>query len=180
MLERTLVILKPDAVQRKLCGKIITMFEEAGFNIVDAKMTVASKEIVERHYPNNNKWYTAVGNKSITNFQEQGLDIVKVMGTDDASEIGKTIKNWLVEYITSRPNLVMVIEGNTAIKNVRKMCGNTIPANADPSTIRGRFSIDSSDVANAQHRPVHNLVHASGELDEAKYEIALWFGSENA
>ena len=126
MLERTLVILKPDAVQRKLCGKIITMFEEAGFNIVDAKMTIASRELVERHYPNNNKWYTAVGNKSITNFQEQGLNIVDVMGTDDALEIGKTIKNWLVEYITSGPVLVMVLEGNNAIKNVRKMCGNML------------------------------------------------------
>ena len=180
MLERTLIILKPDAVKRKLCGKIISIFEEAGFNIVESKMITPSKELVERHYPNNNKWYVAVGNKSISNFAEQGVDIVKVMGTDDALTIGKTIKGWLVDYMTSGPVIAMVLEGNNAIKNVRKMCGNTIPSVADPSTIRGRFSLDSSDVANAEHRPVHNLIHASGELDEAKYEISLWFGSENA
>lgn len=179
MLERTLVILKPDAVQRKLCGKIISIFEEAGFNIVDAKFTHASKELVERHYPNNNKWYTSVGNKSITNYQEQGLDIKNTMGTDDPLEIGKIVKKWLVEYMTSGPVLAMVLEGNNAIKNVRKMCGNTIPSSAEPSTIRGKFSIDSSDMANSEHRPVKNLIHASGEPDEAKYEIALWFGSES-
>jgi nucleoside-diphosphate kinase len=177
MLERTLIILKPDAVKRKLCGKIISMFEEAGFNIVDAKLITPSRELVDRHYPNNNKWYIAVGNKSISNFTEQGLNISEVMGTDDALTIGKKIKEWLIDYMTSGPVMAMVLEGNNAIKNVRKMCGNTIPASADPSTIRGRFSIDSSDVANAEHRPVHNLIHASGEVDEAKYEISLWFGN---
>lgn len=177
MLERTLIILKPDAVKRKLCGKIISMFEEAGFNIVDAKLITPSRELVDRHYPNNNKWYIAVGNKSISNFTEQGLNISEVMGTDDALTIGKKIKEWLIDYMTSGPVMAMVLEGNNAIKNVRKMCGNTIPASAEPSTIRGRFSIDSSDVANAEHRPVHNLIHASGEVDEAKYEISLWFGN---
>ncbi len=180
MLEKTLVILKPDAVKRQLCGRIISMFEDAGFKIIATKMTIAPKELLERHYPSNNKWYTSVGNKSIDNFKEVGLDIKDVMGTDDPLEIGKTVKKWLVDYMTSGPVLAMVLEGNNAIKNVRKMCGNTIPSNADPSTIRGKFSIDSSDVANAEHRPVHNLIHASGEPDEAKYEISLWFGSENA
>lgn len=179
MIEKTLIILKPDAVKRKLCGKIISMFENAGFNIVDAKMIIPSKELVERHYPNNNKWYVAVGNKSINNFAEQGLDIVSVMGTDDALTIGKKIKEWLVEYMTSGYVLAMVLEGNNAIKNVRKMCGNTIPSVADPSTIRGKFALDSSDVANAEHRSVYNLIHASAEPDEAKYEISLWFGLEN-
>ncbi len=178
MIEKTLVILKPDAVQRKLCGKIISIFEEAGLDIVDAKLITAEKALVERHYPNNNKWFTAVGNKSIDNYKEQGLDIIKTMGTDDALTIGKTIKGWLVDYMTAGPIMVMVLQGNNAIKNVRKICGNTIPANADPSTIRGRFSIDSSDTANAEKRPVNNLVHASGELDEAKYEISLWFGGD--
>ena len=88
-------------------------------------------------------------------------------------------KELLVDYMTSGPVIAMVLEGNNAIKNVRKMCGNTIPSVADPSTIRGKFSLDSSDVANAQHRPVHNLIHASVEPEEAKYEISLWFGSEN-
>ena len=117
--------------------------------------------------------------KSIDNFKEQGIDIKTVMGTDDPLEIGKTVKKWLVDYMTSGPVFAFVLEGNNAIKNVRKMCGNTIPSNAEPSTIRGKFSIDSSDIANPEHRPVHNLIHASGAVDEAEYEISLWFGSEN-
>ena len=64
-------------------------------------MTVAPKELLERHYPSNNKWYTSVGNKSIDNFKEVGLDIKDVMGTDDPLEIGKTVKKWLVDYMTS-------------------------------------------------------------------------------
>ena len=178
MKEKTLVILKPDAVQRKLCGRIISIFEDAGFDIVAAKLLVPSKDVLERHYPNNNNWFIGAGNKSIANFKEQGLDIKDVMGTEDPLEIGKTIKKWLVEYMTSGPVMAMILEGNNAVKNVRKMCGNTIPSNAEPSTIRGRFSIDSSDVANAEHRPVNNLIHASGEPEEARYEISLWFGSE--
>lgn len=180
MLEKTLVVLKPDAVKRNLCGKIITIFEEANFNILEMKMVIPSKELLERHYPNNNKWYIAVGNKSISNYAEQGLDIVKVMGTDDPLTIGKKVREWLIDYMASGEVLAMVLEGNNAVKNVRKICGNTIPANADPSTIRGRFSIDSSDAANAEQRPIRNLMHASGELDEATYEISLWFGSESA
>ena len=119
MLERTLVILKPDAVQRKLCGKIISIFEEAGFNIVDAKFTHASKELVERHYPNNNKWYTSVGNKSITNYQEQGLDIKNTMGTDDPLEIGKVVKKWLVEYMTS--------DARSSVTDLRRKNGREEP-----------------------------------------------------
>ena len=179
MLERTLIILKPDAVRRKLCGKILNIFEEAGFNIVNVKFFKPSTDLISRHYPNNNSWFISVGNKSINNFKEQGLNIVDVMGTDDPLEIGKTIKSWLVEYMTSGPVIAMILEGNNAVKNVRKMCGNTIPANAEPSTIRGKFSIDSSDLANKEKRPVANLIHASGEVDEAKYEISLWFGNES-
>ena len=178
MREKTLVILKPDAVKRKICGKIISIFEDAGFNILHAKLFTPTKELIERHYPNNNNWFIGAGNKSINNFKEQGLNIVEVMGTDDPLTIGKTIKSWLVEYMTSGNVMALVLEGNNAVKNVRKMCGNTIPSNADPSTIRGKFSIDSSDLANTEKRPVANLIHASGESDEAKYEISLWFGNE--
>ena len=179
MLERTLIILKPDAVKRKLCGKILNIFEEAGFNIVNVKFFKPSTDLISRHYPNNNSWFISVGNKSINNFQEQGLNINDVMGTDDALTIGKTIKAWLINYMTSGEVMAIVLEGNNAVKNVRKMCGNTSPSNADFATIRGRFAIDSADISNKEKRALMNIIHASGTLEEAKYEIALWFGNES-
>jgi nucleoside-diphosphate kinase len=70
----------------------------------------------------------------------------------------------------------MIIEGNFAISNVRRLCGNTLPMEANPASIRGRYSIDSPDLSFAEERPVLNLIHASGNQEEAEYEINLWFG----
>jgi nucleoside-diphosphate kinase len=176
MIERTLVILKPDAVKRKLAGKIITVLEEAGFDIVEAKFFRAEKSLLDRHYPNNNKWFASVGEKAIANYKDQGMDIKSVHGTDNPVEVGKIIKKWLVEYMTDGPVMAMLLQGNGAIRNIRKLCGNTIPMNAEPSTIRGRFSLDSSDLADSEHRSLRNLMHASGNSEEAKFEIELWFG----
>ena len=70
----------------------------------------------------------------------------------------------------------MVWEGSGAVALVRKMIGHTVPAKALPGTIRGDFAYDNPELANAQKRPLYNLVHASGEVAEAEEEIALWFG----
>lgn len=180
MIERTLVILKPDAVKRKLCGRILDIFEEAGFDIVEGRFFTPARELIERHYPSNDKYYASLGNKSLANYKEQGLDIKAELGTDDAREIGISIKGWLVDYMTSGPVMAVVLQGNGAIRNVRKLCGDTLPSNAAPGTIRARFSLDSSDYANAQKRSLHNLMHSSGNADEARYEIELWFGKGKA
>jgi len=80
--------------------------------------------------------------------------------------------------MTSGPVVGMVIEGPDAIRNVRDIVGNTEPRQAKPGTIRGDFSVDSYDLANAQERVIRNLVHASGDKEEAKHEIELWFKPE--
>jgi nucleoside-diphosphate kinase len=97
------------------------------------------------------------------------------MGTDDPHEIGLRVQEWLVEFLTSGPALALVLEGPHAVELVRKIVGVTLPSNAQPGTIRGDYSFDSSALANAQKRPIRNLVHASGDIDEAEFEIALWF-----
>jgi nucleoside-diphosphate kinase len=90
-------------------------------------------------------------------------------------EIGKMIAGWLIDYLSEGPVVAMVVEGNHAVDAVRKICGSTIPLKADPSTIRGSYSIDSMDLANDRKRPGKNVIHSSGNVEEAKYEIGLWF-----
>jgi nucleoside-diphosphate kinase len=81
----------------------------------------------------------------------------------------------LVDFLTSGEVVAMVLEGNAAVPNVRRLCGKTVPLFADPGSIRGRYSLDSPDLANAEKRPIYNLVHASGAPEEAQSEIQLWF-----
>jgi nucleoside-diphosphate kinase len=180
MIERTLVILKPDAVRRKLCGKIVDIFEEAGFDIVEARFFRPTRELVDRHYPAPRKWLANIGAKEAASFSEMGLDIKKVAGTDDPIELGRIVKRQLLDYMTSGPVFAFVLEGNNAIKNVRKLVGSTYPSEAAPGTIRARFALDTPDMAKSERRSIMNLVHASGTAEEAAYEIELWFGKGKA
>jgi nucleoside-diphosphate kinase len=178
VVERTLVLVKPDAVKRGIVGRILTRFEEVGLKMVGLKLVQASREHVEKHYPNTPEWIRGMGEKTLQTYREQGKDPVTEIGTDDAMEIGTMIKNWNVDYLTSGPLLALVLEGAHAISVVRKMCGFTLPAFADPGTIRGDFSITSPIVANELKRAVRNLVHASSDTQEAGYEIAHWFSAD--
>jgi nucleoside-diphosphate kinase len=176
--ERTLVLVKPDGVKRGIVGRVLIRFEEAGLKIVALKMVQVSREYAENHYPNTPEWIRGMGEKTLQSYREQGKDPVKEMGTDDPMEIGNMIKGWNVDYLTSGPLVALVLEGPHAISVVRKMCGFTLPAFADPGTIRGDFSITSPLVANELKRAVRNLVHASSDQDEADYEIGYWFREE--
>jgi nucleoside-diphosphate kinase len=100
------------------------------------------------------------------------------MGTDDNKKIGESVREWLLEYMTSGPVVKMVIKGIHAVDMVRKLCGNTVPALSEMGTIRGDFSVDSSVAANRGKRAIHNLIHASETPEEAKHEIEFWFAPE--
>ncbi|HRQ36871.1 MAG TPA: nucleoside-diphosphate kinase [Chloroflexota bacterium] len=176
MHQRTFVMIKPDGVKRGLVGEIITTFEKAGLKITKLQMMLPSPKIVEQHYPNSDEWFQAAGEKALQGYTDAGLDPVKDFGTDSPIIIGHNIKKWLVEFLCSGEVVIMVAEGNLAIPNVRRLCGNTLPTHADPASIRGRYSIDSPDLSFAEQRPVLNLVHASGNEHEAEFEIRLWFG----
>ncbi|MBE0427259.1 MAG: hypothetical protein IBX72_11530 [Nitrospirae bacterium] len=112
---------------------------------------------------------------TLEGYREYNLDPQKELGTIDPVKIGKIVRNWLMEYMTSSDVVVLILEGNKAVANVRKLAGNTIPLFAAPGTIRGTFAIDSPDKACREKRAVYNLIHASGNLEEAQYEIKLWF-----
>ncbi len=174
--ERTFVMLKPEVAKRQLVGEIIGRLEKTGLKLVALKMVRPTPEMVAKHYPSDEGWLTRVGHKTINGYAKLGIDLVKEMGTDNPLEIGKTIKNWLVKYISSGPVVAMVWEGNRARDIVRKLAGETEPLSAGPGSIRGAVSFDSFEHANRQFRALFNIIHASETEEEAKNEIALWFG----
>ncbi|MFA6005819.1 MAG: nucleoside-diphosphate kinase [Patescibacteria group bacterium] len=175
-MEQTLIVLKPDTVARGLVGEIISRLERVGIKLVAAKVMQADKAMLDKHYPaSRTEFIVGLGNKTIENYQKLGIDLKKDMGTEDALEIGMQIRQWLVDYMMSGPVFAMVWEGPHVIEIVRKLCGPTLCLNAAPGTIRGDFSYDSSYLANTNRRPIKNLMHASGNVEEATYEIPLWF-----
>lgn len=175
MTEETLVVIKPDGVARGLTGRILDQFQDAGLELVRLELRHATAELIEQHYPHDDGWLGSVGGKTLADYERLGLEPTDFFGTADPVAIGKVIKGWLVDYLTQGPVVAMVLRGNEAVSRVRVLSGSTIPAMADPATIRGRFSSDSAAAANAEKRPIQNLVHASGNVEEATHEIGLWF-----
>jgi nucleoside-diphosphate kinase len=175
LVERTLVLVKPDGVKRGIVGRVLTRYEEVGLKVVGLKMVQVTRKHVESHYPNTTEWIQGMGEKTLQTYRDQGKDPLQEIGTEDPMEIGNMIKNWNVDYLTSGPLVAVVLEGVHAISVVRKICGFTLPAFAEPGTIRGDFSITSPIVANELKRAVRNLVHASSDPEEASYEIGHWF-----
>lgn len=177
-MEQTLIVLKPDAVQRGLIGDIIKRFERVGLKMIAAKMIKVDHELANKHYPaDRTEFIVGMANKTLENYKDLGLDPLKDFGTSDPQQIGLKIREWLVEAITAAPVLAMVWEGPHAVELVRKITGHTLPLKSAPGTIRGDFSFDSSALANLNKRLIKNMLHASGNLEEAKLEIALWFKS---
>jgi nucleoside-diphosphate kinase len=177
VVEQTLVILKPDAVARGIMGEIISRFERVGLKMVAGKFMTVSRDLADKHYPSSRtEFIEGMGNKTRENYQDLGLDLAVDFGDKtDAHSIGMVIREWLVDMITSGPVLAMVWEGPHAVELVRKLCGHTLPLKSAPGTIRGDYSYDSSALANFGKRPIKNLMHSSGNLDEAKFEVSLWF-----
>jgi nucleoside-diphosphate kinase len=178
-MEKTLVVLKPDAVKRGLIGEIIKRFENVGLTIVAVKLLTAKKDLVEKHYPNDREeLWLGIGQKTLDNYKDLDMDPKDSLGTDDPKEIGKMVRVWLMDYIMEGPVLAIVLSGPHAVELVRKLTGHTLPLVSLPGTIRGDFSFDSSYLANSSKRPIKNLIHASGNKEEAEYEIPLWFTKE--
>lgn len=174
--ERTLILVKPDGIQRGLIGEILARLERAGLKVVALKMVRAERGVLERHYPADDEWVRTIGGKTREAFQAYGLDVRAQMGTDDPLEIGRQVRRWLVEFMQTTPVVAAVLEGVHAVSATRKIIGSTLPVFAEPGTIRGDFSVDAPTVANQGRRPVRNLIHASGSPEEAAREVALWFG----
>ncbi len=146
-LERTLVVLKPDAVARGLVGRLVQRFEDAGLKIVGVKMAQLDDEMTRKHY------------------------------FDLEERFGAAIYEANARAMQRGPVIAMVLEGVEAVANVRRLVGGTYPNEAPPGTIRGDFAHQSKAYAMSKDKGVANLVHASGNVEEAKYEVELWFGA---
>jgi len=170
-LEKTLVLLKPDAVQRGLIGKIISRFEEAGLKVVAMKMVHPAHDDVDKHYALTEEWMQAVFTKAKAKYEANN----EVFPFSDHLAYGGNIKNQLVTFLKSSPIVALVIEGERAVSLVRKLVGATEPASALPGTIRGDYSHDTYGLSNTQNRALRNLIHASGAVEEANVEIPIWF-----
>mgnify|MGYP001609466767 CR=1 FL=1 len=173
--ERTFAMVKPDGVRRGLTGEIIRRIEQRGLKIIACSVIQPNRAAMDRHYPKDAKWIKRIGEKTMGTYTKYGIDPKKEIGTDDVEKIGRIVREWLLDFMTSGPVVKMVIEGVHAIDMVRKLCGATVPLNAELGSIRGDFSADSPVAANNDKRAIHNLVHASENAEEAKHEIALWF-----
>ena len=143
--ERTLVVLKPDAVVRGLAGRIIQRFEDASLKVIGVKMRELDAEFTRKHY------------------------------FDLEERTGSVVYNATAELMQRGPVIAFVIEGEDAVATVRKMVGSTYPNEAQPGSIRGDFAHQTKAVAVATGKAVANLVHASGNREEAEYEVSLWF-----
>lgn len=144
--QRTLILLKPDALQRGIIGEIITRFERVGASIVGLKMLVSKEDTARNHY------------------------------TDDlAQRRGEEVRDLMVNMLMSGPIVAIVAEGIDIVEVTRKMVGATEPKSAAPGTIRGDYAHVSFGAADSSKKGVFNLIHASGSPEEAVTEIAVWF-----
>lgn len=178
-LERTLIIIKPDAVQRGIIGDIISRFEKVGLKFVGMKMFVPEDDRLTRHYPTDRREFIeGMGQKTLDNYSDLGIDPKEMFGHADPYKIGLQVREWLVDFMKSGPVIAAVLEGPHAVEIVRKIRGFTLPSAAQPGTITGDYSFDSSSLANAGKRSIKNLVHASGNKAEAEHEIPIWFEAD--
>ncbi len=173
--ERTLVIIKPDGVQRSLIGEIIQRFERLGLKMVGIKMVVAKPDHIETHYTIDPEWRVKTGEKTIKAYKDRGE---KHPDGEDPLIITGIILNKLRSYMASGPVIPMVLEGAHAVSIVRKIVGSTEPLSSDVGTIRGDFVLDSYEMSDTGGRSVRNVLHASGSTEEAEKEIDLWFKKE--
>ncbi len=145
-IERSLVLLKLDAINRGVVGEIIQRFERTGLKLAGLKLVWSDKDTALKHY------------------------------TEDLAERrGQKVRDLMIDMITSGPIVAMVIEGSEAVEVVRKMVGETEPKSAAPGTIRGDYAHLSFKHADENEMAVFNLIHASANLEEAEQEISVWF-----
>jgi nucleoside-diphosphate kinase len=172
--ERTLVLIKPDGVQRALIGEIIQRYERTGLKLVGLKFFIPTPELVKKHYLVVDGWLESVGQKAKEAYIKKGLK----PPFDDPQKCGQQVLERLEKYLSSGPVVAMVWQGNEAVGVIRKITGGTEPLTSDVGTIRGDLTIDSYHLADTDGRAVRNLIHASASPEEAEKEIKIWFKEE--
>ncbi len=147
-MERTLIIFKPDAVQRGIMGEVLSRFEKVGLKIVGMKMVNPDEGHYHYHYETIGKM---VSRRGEAQFRAQ------------------------LGAMQEGPVIAVILQGVEAAELVRKMVGATNTKEAAPGTIRGDYAHASLDHVNAHNVALPTILHASGDKIEAKAEIAHWF-----
>ena len=178
MIERSLVLLKPDAVARGIVGEILHRFERAGLKMVGAKLVHVDKNFGAKHYKHDDSWKLKVGERNIQECKDFGMTPMECFGTEDAFEIGNQVDVRSAEFLSSGPVFAVVFQGPSAVKKIRSLVGSLFPNSSAPGTIRGDFGIDTPYSSMKNKRVTFNIIHASGEVDEATQEVNLWFKPE--
>lgn len=169
--ERTLVLVKPDGVQRSLIGEVIKRYEKCGLKLVALKMLIPTKKMALDHYSIDPDWAIKSGTKTFESYRAKGLPLPG----DDPVTFAEGIRRQLVIFLTSGPVVAMVWQGMSAVGVVRKITGGTEPLSSVPGTIRGDYTIDSYTASNEDSRAIRNIIHSSSSVEEAEKEIPIWF-----
>jgi len=143
-MQRTLILLKWDTIERGLSGEILARFERAGMRIENCRFMRPSLQQWQTHYA-------------------------------DLAERNPQAFSRSTQYLQSKPVIAAVLAGDNVIAKARAICGPTEPLSAPAGTIRGDYSADSVNLANAKNRALFNLVHASDSEESALREINFWF-----
>ena len=169
--ERTLILMKPDVLQRQIVGEILSRFERKGFKIVAVKMLNATKAQVAEHYTGDEQYLIETGEKAKKGAEMRGQDV----SNWNSLEWGKIIRERNIAYLTCGPILAVVLEGPGVVTGVRKVLGSTSPADGDVGTIRADYSFDSYALADVVARSTRTMLHASDSPENAQREIKIWF-----
>lgn len=173
MIEKTIILVKHDGVQRGLVGEVIKRFEDKGLKLVGLKMLQPTEKMAEQQYRLTEAWIKKLAANTRKAAEEKGIKI-----KESDREIAERVKNWNKKYLTEGPIVAMCFEGYHAIEIGRKIVGHAEPRQAELGTIRGDFAVESYEMADALKRPLRNIVHASGNKEEAENEINIWFKKE--
>lgn len=176
--EYSVILVKPDGVRKRITGVIISRLERVGLKLAACKLIWVDKSHAGKHYQDDKAYHKSVGTKTLENYKKYGFDTKESLGTKNPVKIGEMVRKWNMDFISSGPVVAMIWVGPSAIQIIRKLVGHTFPMEALPGTIRGDFALDSAYETDLEKRAAHNIVHASGNKEEAEFERKLWFKEE--
>jgi len=166
-IEQTLVLFKPDTLQRGIVGEILSRFEKVGLKLVGLKMLDARDEQLAKHYYKDEAWLI-----------EKGIGMIKKKGyaeDHDPKAAGQEIVDGLMKDMKITPIIAVALEGHNAVMTVKRLAGPTNIDDAAPGTIRGDYSHDTFGLANISNRPNLTIIHATDNPAEAEHELGIWF-----
>lgn len=172
--ERTLVLIKPDAVRRQIVGELITRFERKGLKLTAMKMIWPNEEQAGQHYTDSEEWLMESGGRTHQSYIDKGLEPPL-----SARDLGLNTRRKLMYGVTAGPLVALCLQGAHVIEAVRKMRGATSPQLADVGTIGFDYSVDSYLLGDAGDWAIRNIIHASDSVENAERELKIWFDKDD-